>query len=90
MSNISKVLSLLIEKPVEVSDDDYMEFGEDFGVSVNKKLYARAIGIGMSKDTIAKLAKEKGNKLETEVKTKEDKAKDRQTVREYVADEISG
>ena len=76
MSHISKVLSLLIEKPIEVSEDDFMEFGEDYGVSINKKLYARAVGVGMSNDIIAKLAKAKGKTLEDVIKEKETKEKD--------------
>jgi hypothetical protein len=73
MNNFQRILNLLLEKPMEVSEDDFLEFGEDFDVSVPRKLYQRARGVGMQNKEIADLAKKKT--LEKTVTTKEDDEK---------------
>jgi hypothetical protein len=69
MNNFEKLLELLVEKAASTTDNDYMEFGEDFDISVPRKLYDRAVGIGLKKEEIAKLYKSK--KLEDTVAQKE-------------------
>lgn len=64
-------LKRLDEKPVDTKDDDFYSFGEDYGISISRKLYDRAIGVGMKHDEIAKLAKAKGKALEDGIKKKE-------------------
>lgn len=63
MNNFTRVLDILVEKAAQTKDNDYYDFGEDFGVSVDRKLYDRAIGVGMKPKEIADLAKKKGSSL---------------------------
>ena len=58
MSNFDKVLAILSEK-TEVTDEEYLDFGEDFNISMPKKLFIKARNLGLVDYAIADLYKKK-------------------------------